>query len=113
MTDQLSQLKKSIGSRVRLARKMADLTQEDLGAQVGRSTEAISNIERGVSFPPIETLAAIARALNVELAGFFQTRDGQRSQRRTELEIEIQLKVAAMEGDRAELALKLIDALRE
>jgi DNA-binding XRE family transcriptional regulator len=38
-------------------RRRAKLSQEALAEKIGRASESISNIERGVQLPNIETLA--------------------------------------------------------
>jgi transcriptional regulator with XRE-family HTH domain len=60
-------LKLQIGVAVREARKRAQLTQEELAERVGKSTEAISNIERGRALPALTTLLELAHALNEPL----------------------------------------------
>ncbi|MGY0715322.1 helix-turn-helix transcriptional regulator [Azospirillum argentinense] len=60
-------LKRQIGVAVRGARKRAGLTQEELAGRVGKSTEAVSNIERGRALPTLTTLMELARALDEPL----------------------------------------------
>jgi len=55
----------AIGSRIKTAREQAHLTQEDLAAVVDLSPNHISVLERGIKQPKLETLVAIANALNV------------------------------------------------
>jgi transcriptional regulator with XRE-family HTH domain len=47
------------------------LTQEDLAERLGRSVEAISNLERGRSFPSVKTLEALVTQLGVSLHELF------------------------------------------
>ena len=68
-----SALKIAVGSQVRAARKRAGLTQEALAAAVGRTSESISNIERGMQLPSIETLADLGRILSIPIADFFDS----------------------------------------
>ncbi|WP_019995007.1 helix-turn-helix domain-containing protein [Aureimonas ureilytica] len=68
-----SALKIAVGSQVRAARKRAALTQEALADAVGRTSESISNIERGVQLPSIETLADLGRVLGIPIAEFFES----------------------------------------
>ena len=65
-------LKISVGRRVRAARSRIGLTQEMLAARVARTPETISNIERGVQLPSIETLAELADVLGVPIKEFFE-----------------------------------------
>lgn len=41
------------------------MTQEDLAEATGKSVQAISKVERGVSLPGLEALAVLAEALGV------------------------------------------------
>lgn len=56
---------KAVGQRIKAAREMKELTQEDLAALVGISPTHISIIERGVKTPRLDTFVAIANALEV------------------------------------------------
>ena len=77
----MMELKTYIGSRVRLARRRARLTQEQLAHQIDKNVVTLSNLERGHSLTSIETLELIAGQVNVSLAYFFE-----RSERRSELD---------------------------
>ena len=68
MTDSLKHV---IGGQVRTARATKKWTQSELAAHIERSVEAISNIERGVSLPTIETLERIAKTTGTEVVRFF------------------------------------------
>ena len=48
------------------------LTQEALADLVGRTVEAVSNIERGRTFPTTETLEQLGRHLDVPIQYFFE-----------------------------------------
>ncbi|WP_298956012.1 helix-turn-helix transcriptional regulator [uncultured Methylobacterium sp.] len=61
-----------IGSRVRRAREAAGLTQEAMAGLTDRSKEAISNIERGVNLPTIDTLQRICDSTNVPISFMFE-----------------------------------------
>lgn len=58
---------KSLGKRIRKARRFADLTQEQLAEAAGVSTSFIGHIERGTRVPSVQTLFAICRALGCSL----------------------------------------------
>lgn len=57
--------KVAIGSRLREARNMVKLTQEQLAEKVGIGTTYISDIERGAKFPSLSLLIKIVDALGV------------------------------------------------
>ena len=54
---------KRIGKRIKQRREELGLTQEELAAKLGVSTNYISTIERGASFPRYEKLVMILNAL--------------------------------------------------
>ena len=63
----------NIGERIMWLRNEHELTQSDLGKEVGLSKQSISNIERGVSTPDIFLLCQMAHFFNIsldELVGF-------------------------------------------
>lgn len=56
---------KSVGDKIREARKDAHRSVEWLAKQVGCSQSAISQIERGARLPKMRLLKAIAKSLNI------------------------------------------------
>lgn len=108
-----TELKKSIGRRVQAARKQAAITQEELAGWIERSPEAVSNIERGVSLPTIDTLERIARALSVPLVFFFDTLDEALPPRRTEVEARARLIFRQLSDRDADIALGVLEVLRD
>ncbi len=64
--------KKLIGERIKVLRRQAELTQEQLAEQVGLDARHLSRLEVGRHFPSLDTLERIAGVLNVPLVEFFQ-----------------------------------------
>lgn len=56
-----------------LRREKGRMTQEQLAAATGQSQSNISEIERGKHNPTLETLAKIAKALDVEIYELFSS----------------------------------------
>lgn len=56
----------TIGERIKKARENAGLTQSELSAQLGIPYQSISQWERGIRNPKLNTLKKIAEALGVE-----------------------------------------------
>ncbi len=56
---------RSIGRRIKAARKAKKLTQQELAELANLSTTYISSIERGAKIPKLETLIMLANILNV------------------------------------------------
>ena len=63
----------SFSERLNIAIKKSGMTQAALAEKAGTSAANISNYCRGKSFPPIDTLEEIARALNVSIDSLCNT----------------------------------------
>jgi transcriptional regulator with XRE-family HTH domain len=61
-----------LGNRVRQTRTARGITLEQLATLTGFTTSYLSKIENRRKVPPIATLARIARALEVDIAYFFE-----------------------------------------
>ena len=61
----------SLGKNVAYLRRRAGLTQDMLSLQLGVSMQAVSKWERGISFPDVSLLPALARALDVSIDALF------------------------------------------
>jgi len=68
-------IREKLGKRIRELRKAKELTQEALGEKASLSYKFIGEIERGQVNPSLDSLSAIANALNVEIGDFFQKDD--------------------------------------
>lgn len=64
-------IKNRVGIRIKTIRKQRKLTQQQLGDKIGRSIDALSNIERGKSLPGFETLEQLSVVLAVPIKDFF------------------------------------------
>jgi len=73
---------REFGLNMLLARKRADLSQEELGFRASLHRTEISQLERGVRLPRIDTVVKLAGALSVPpgdlLKGVAWTAGGQR-----------------------------------
>jgi DNA-binding XRE family transcriptional regulator len=65
---QARQARESLGGRIRERREAAGLTQAELSSRAGVGRATLTRIEKGEHSPRTETLTAIARALEVEVA---------------------------------------------
>jgi transcriptional regulator with XRE-family HTH domain len=61
-----------LGERLKAARNERGFTLTRLGLEVDLSASYLSQIERGMAMPSLPKLAAIARALDVDVAYFFE-----------------------------------------
>ena len=76
---------REIGTRIRLARRDAGLTQEKLAEKIGVSTVFVSQLESGSRAPGLETLVKLSRGFPVLTARFrkhFLSGVGRRARRR-------------------------------
>ncbi|WP_426231065.1 helix-turn-helix domain-containing protein [Pararhizobium sp. DWP3-4] len=103
---------KQIGASVRELRRVRKLTQANLAEAISRTDDAISQIERGVNIPNVETLVALSRALDVPVDALLASGfDEQPSSDRRE---KIQRAVAvlwSLDEPVLGVALKQLDAL--
>ena len=61
----------SIGKNIAKYRKAKGLTQEELGAKLGVTNQAVSKWESEVSMPDVMLLPEIANALNITLDNLY------------------------------------------
>jgi transcriptional regulator with XRE-family HTH domain len=60
-----------LGRRISASREKAHLTQQELGDEIGKGGKFLSDIERGVKLPSVDTIFALAKALKVSPSVFF------------------------------------------
>lgn len=65
MTTDFSEIKKHIGVNIKKYRKLANLTQNELGIQADLTRERIIQLERGLGAPSMLKLYMIAEALKI------------------------------------------------
>jgi transcriptional regulator with XRE-family HTH domain len=68
----MASLKIEFGKKLKIIRKQAGLTQEQLAENIGVSIESISNMERGLHSPSFNNLEKIAVAINVKVKELFE-----------------------------------------
>ena len=90
-----------------------DLVKE-LGAQIGRTPESISNIERGLQLPSIETLVELGQALGIpasELLEGVGASGIQHSPKRLELELRLRDITRTLSDRALAVAVAQVDVL--
>jgi transcriptional regulator with XRE-family HTH domain len=66
----------TVGARVKLARKRADLTQHQLAVALGSGDAMkVSRWERGEHLPSSESLVALAVLLGVDVSWFYESEE--------------------------------------
>lgn len=68
----MSDSKKLIGERIGKLRKARRLTQSELAEKIGLDNSHLSRLETGKHYPSLDSLEAMAQALDVELRDFFE-----------------------------------------
>ena len=106
-------LKRFIAGQLRAYRRAAKLNQAELAERIDRTSEAISNIERGKSLPALDTLMAISQTLGVPIREFFpdQGFDDDKRPNPLRLEAEAQASLRSLSDERAKIALAQLKAL--
>ena len=56
-----------LAQNIKIERVKGNITQQELANRAGLSRDTISQIERGIANPTLETIISIAKALNVDL----------------------------------------------
>ncbi len=67
----MKQSYEQLGTNIACYRRRAGLTQDMLSMQMGVSMQAVSKWERGISFPDVSLLPALAKALDVTIDALF------------------------------------------
>lgn len=108
-------LKQAIGSRVRYARERLKLTQEDLATRISKTPESVSNIERSVHLPALDTLIDLAKVLDLDLMEIIEVAGIGRvlSKERAQQEAQIALTVRNLSDTAIGIAAQQITALEK
>ena len=84
-------MKLNIGENIRRRRREADMTQEQLGEELGVSYQAISRWENGTAYPDIEFLPTLAKYFGMTVDELMGYGENERKKRVAELLEELEL----------------------
>ena len=105
-------IKQAIGTRVKTARNFHGFSQSVLAEKIGRTKETISNLERALTAPTIDTLERLSSVLGVPMKEFFEGYDiPGTNKKRMELEMEIRESLKELSDKELNIAKKQILAL--
>ena len=105
-------LQDRVSLRIKTIRKRRGLTQAHLAEKIGRTGDAISQLERGLSLPSFETLDRLAQALDVPIRDFFDAdHTEQGSAQRRKLLTEVIDMVRRMTDKELQTAVQVLDAI--
>lgn len=93
------------GQRIRAIRKAKGLSQRELAERLGRTTEAVSQLERGLYLPSYETLEGLAEALAIPVGDLFGAEDAPLSAKAVRLRAELNELGRQLNEDMLELAV--------
>lgn len=100
--------KELLGARIKELRKAKRLSQDELSEKINIDPKHISRIEVGKSYPSLDTLEKIAKALNVEIKDLFEFMHLSRSK---ELTDNVSKLLKEADEDNLRLILKIIRAV--
>ena len=104
--------KQRVGLRIKAIRNSKGLTQAELADLIKRSTEAVSNIERGISHPSFQTLEQLSETLEVPVREFFDFDDEKKvSPKRAKLLEELRSTVTKLNDKQLAIAVEQVKAL--
>ncbi len=101
---------KQIGERIKQKRKAQKMTQEELAECLEVSVGYVSQVERGKTKISLDLLAAIATAIDCEIAYFL---DGVSIGQKNYLETALQLQISKLSAEKKQLLLKIAVVLSE
>lgn len=108
--------KRKFGRHIKALRKARGLSQERLAELIDRSTDAVSNIERGLSLPSYETLIRLSGCLSVplnELHSLILSKTPHQADERQELELALSQIVQTMHTRVLRIAVEQMQVLAQ
>lgn len=108
----MSEIRESIGDRVKKLRKEKGLTMLEFGESIGMSKASISGIEAGKNGPSEQTVRLICSMYNVDYF-WLKTGDGEMYINETEILIEELVKEQNLDDDTARMLKRFLGLSKE
>lgn len=102
--------KEKLGSRIKAYRKARGISQEQLAEMIGIEPKHVSRLEVGTSYPTIDRLEKIARALHVPMGSFF---DSGNQEQLSEKAKRLELMIRELDNDYQRIILKFSQIMKE
>ncbi len=112
MDAKIENLKRLIGHRVKVGREGLGMTQEEFSERLERSVPALSNMERGVSLPPLDVLLKVTELTGQSLSDLVQTAGQEQTNPMSDREIELMNLAAGMPQTDLEILVSLSRLLK-
>ena len=101
----------AFGKRLKVLRQTTGFTQDQLAEQVGKSSETISKLERGLIYPGVDMLILLAENLNSSLDDLVGVQSKGLSGKQITLSSEAHVALKQMDEQLLDVALKQLQAL--
>jgi transcriptional regulator with XRE-family HTH domain len=104
----------AFGMRLKAHRQELKITQEELAESVGKSSETISKLERGLVYPGVDMLILLAERLDTTLDSLVGTQSTiSMSKKQSALMAQAASTLNTMSEDKLKVAVKQLKALQE
>ena len=104
----------AFGMRLKAHRQELKITQEELAESVGKSSETISKLERGLVYPGVDMLILLAERLDTTLDSLVGTQSTiSMSKKQSALVAQAASTLNTMSEDKLKVAVKQLKALQE
>jgi transcriptional regulator with XRE-family HTH domain len=110
-TDEKRLRNQAFGKRLKVLRQTTGFTQDQLAEQVGKSSETISKLERGLIYPGVDMLILLAENLNSSLDDLVGVQSKGLSGKQITLLSEAHVALKQMDEQLLDVALKQLQAL--
>lgn len=107
----MTDLKSQVATLIRSSRIGRGMTQEQLAEKADMSTQALSALENGRSFPSLQTLVILGEALGFSLSEVVSS--NRVSESRLALESHARSLIVILDDDMLQLAIKTLEAFVE